>query len=65
MNAHKSPSELERVSQYLSGIREGVNVKDFLGEGTDGAVWSTSRNSAAKGPEYERGYFNDAIRIFG
>jgi hypothetical protein len=59
MNAHKSPSEVERVIQYLSGIGETVNIKDFLGEGTDGAVWSTSRDTAVKAFHYERGYYNE------
>lgn len=34
-------------------------IKVLLGHGTDGAVWSTSRGSAVKVFERDRGYFNE------
>ena len=33
--------KLDRVQRYLNLIGEPVKLKDFLGSGTDGAVWAT------------------------
>jgi hypothetical protein len=59
MNAHKLPPEFERVTQYLNQLGETVKLKEFLGEGTDGTVWSTNRKTAVKAHKYERGYYNE------
>ncbi len=59
MNAHNLPPELDRVTQYLSQPSEPVKLKEFLGDGTDGAVWSTTRKTAVKAHKYERGYCNE------
>jgi hypothetical protein len=59
MNTHKRSAELERVHQYLSLRGGGVKLKEFLGEGTDGVVWSTDRETAIKVFAYERGYLNE------
>jgi hypothetical protein len=49
----------ERVQQYLRLRRSQVKIKAFLGEGTDGAVWSTTGGTAVKACHAERGYFNE------
>lgn len=36
-----------------------VKLSKFLGEGTDGAVWSTSRDSAVKVFHAQHGYINE------
>ena len=60
MSAHKPPSELEaRVRQYLTLDGNGVKLNRFLGEGTDGAVWATNRDTAVKVYLRERGYGNE------
>jgi hypothetical protein len=38
------PDKLDRVRRYLSLIDEPVKLKEFLGSGTDGAVWATTRD---------------------
>ena len=52
-------SDLQRVRQYLSLRGSDVKIKEFLGDGTDGAVWATSRGTAIKVFKSERGYFNE------
>jgi hypothetical protein len=49
----------ERMQQYLSVRRPGVKIKEFLGRGTDGAVWATNEITAIKLCGAERGYFNE------
>jgi hypothetical protein len=50
---------LDRVARYLSLQRGSVKIKGPLGEGTDGAVWATDRNTAVKAFRTERGYLNE------
>ncbi len=59
MNYHILSAERVRVTQYLSLQNVRVNLKSFLGEGTDGAVWSTERDTAVKVFSHERGYYNE------
>jgi hypothetical protein len=54
-----SPAATERISQYLSQIAPHVHVNRFLGGGTDGDVWETTRNTALKLLQYEKGYYNE------
>ena len=54
-----TPDYFDRVRQYLSLHGHPVKIKEFLGEGTDGAVWSTDDASAIKVYHHERGYFNE------
>lgn len=54
-----NPQLLARVHEYLSRIEEPVKLKDFLGQGTDGAVWSTTRGTAVKVFEYLAGFANE------
>jgi len=37
----------------------GAKIKEFLGDGTDGAVWATDRSTAVKVFKLARGYFNE------
>lgn len=53
------PQALDRVGRYLSLRGSGVQVKAYLGGGTDGDVWETSIGTAAKAFRSERGYFNE------
>jgi hypothetical protein len=55
----KDPHLLNRIQQYLNLLRPVVNLKSFLGDGTDGEVWSTERSSAVKAFNYERGCYNE------
>ncbi|HZZ27010.1 MAG TPA: hypothetical protein VFE46_03305 [Pirellulales bacterium] len=50
---------IERVRQYLNLIGPDVKLKEFLGDGTDGAVWATSNDTAIKIFAKENGYFNE------
>lgn len=59
INPHKLSAELECAGRYLSLIGKGVKLKDFLGQGTDGAVWATNRDTAIKVFARERGYINE------
>lgn len=59
VNTHKMPNKRERAERYLSLIGTDVKLKEFLGEGTDGAVWATSRDSAVKVFDRKRGYENE------
>ena len=52
-------AELERVREYLSVSNSSVNLKEFLGEGTDGAVWATGWDTAIKAFTHEHGYENE------
>ena len=38
---------------------KGVKLKEFLGDGTDGAVWATNQSTAIKVFNYDFGYFNE------
>lgn len=49
----------ERLSQYVRLQRRSIEIKAFLGDGTDGAVWSTNRRTAIKVFHREVGYFNE------
>ena len=53
------PKRLDRAHRYLSLIGGGVNIKEFLGEGTDGAVWATNRDTAVKVFDRRDGYENE------
>lgn len=55
----KDPRDLDRVRQYLNVHSAGVQIKGFLGDGTDGTVWATARGTAVKVFKAERGYFNE------
>ena len=59
MNSHRLLAERSRVVQYLSLQNDPVNIKSFLGDGTDGAVWSTDIDTAVKAFSHERGYRNE------
>ena len=50
---------MRRARQYLNVHSFGVNIKDFLGDGTDGAVWATTNSTAVKVFERPGGYFNE------
>ena len=39
--------ELEALAKTYAG-EKGISLTQFLGDGNDGAVWATSRNSAVK-----------------
>jgi hypothetical protein len=53
------PSSEERVAQYLSKCGLYVKLERFLGDGTDGSVWESSRKTAIKVLRYENGYYNE------
>jgi len=53
------PHYKTRLEAYLSLHRPHVNIKDFLGDGTDGAVWSTDITTAIKVFSAWRGYENE------
>lgn len=55
----KDPTIFDRVAQYLNLRGEGAKIKEFLGDGTDGAAWATDRTTAVKVFRSERGYFNE------
>jgi hypothetical protein len=60
MNAHKQSAELEkRIARYLSLHGDGAKIKNKLGEGTDGTVWATDRDTAIKAFKYDSGYVNE------
>ena len=50
---------LDRAVRYLSLQPSPVKIKGPLGQGTDGAVWATDRNTAIKIFNLERGYLNE------
>jgi hypothetical protein len=54
-----NPELQVRLERYLSLFREQVKVKGFLGDGTDGAVWKTDRNTAVKIFKSDLGYYNE------
>jgi hypothetical protein len=49
----------ERLARYVSLQANAVKIKKFLGDGTDGAVWSTSRDTAIKIFRADFGYYNE------
>ena len=55
----RNPLLIDRIRQYLSSIVPEVKLKEFLGDGTDGEVWSTQRSTAVKAFKYDFGYFNE------
>lgn len=59
MNAHNQSNEFERAARYLILHGNGAKLKDKLGEGTDGAVWLTDRDTAVKAFKYDIGYANE------
>src|SRR5262245_48222108 len=69
-DSHKMPEKLDRARKYLNLIGGGVNLKEFLGDGTDGAVWATNRDTAVKVFDRIHGYENERdtyerLRSFG
>jgi len=50
---------LKRLADYVSLQPPPVKIKSFLGDGTDGAVWSTSRGTAIKVFRADFGYHNE------
>ena len=48
-----------KAQQYLSVRTHGAKIKDWLGQGTDGAVWVTTDDTAVKIFERAGGYFNE------
>jgi hypothetical protein len=51
----KDPQQFDRVRQYLSLTSADVKIKEYLGDGTDGAVWSTTHDTAIKVFKYDFG----------
>jgi hypothetical protein len=51
--------KLDRVRRYLNLIGQSVQLKGFLGSGTDGAVWAIDRDTAIKVFDREGGYVNE------
>ena len=49
----------DRIQLYLTLRRNGVKIKEFLGDGTDGAVWATDHATAVKAFHAEHGYWNE------
>ncbi len=47
------------MARYLSLGAAEVKVNEYLGGGTDGDVWKTSRNTAVKVFQREHGYLNE------
>jgi hypothetical protein len=52
-------SAKDRVTRYLSLLPKHVKLKRWLGGGTDGEVWETSRETAVKALMRESGYYNE------
>lgn len=48
-----------RIARYLSLQDDPVKINGRLGEGTDGAVWATDRDTAIKVFKTETGYWNE------
>jgi hypothetical protein len=44
----------ERAKKYATQL--GLELTDFLGDGTDGNVWKTARNTAIKAFNYKKNY---------
>ncbi|HTU25434.1 MAG TPA: hypothetical protein VMF30_08560 [Pirellulales bacterium] len=51
------PGSEDRASRYANA--NGMDIKEYLGGGTDGDVWKTSKNTAVKVFKYERGFWNE------
>ena len=49
-----SPDQEARMREYATRYGLKFNIKEQLGEGTDGAVWATSNNSVIKVIEREK-----------
>ena len=47
------------MRDYLSLVAPNVNIKDYLGAGTDGAAWSTDCSTAIKVFDRLQGYQNE------
>lgn len=60
----EDPKKRANVEEYLSLATPHVNLKDYLGDGTDGAVWSTDRSTAVKVFDREQGYLNERDTYF-
>lgn len=54
-----SPDTERRLREYASRHSLKFNLKEQLGEGTDGAVWATSRSSVIKVVKRERNYLTE------
>jgi hypothetical protein len=54
-----NPDLLARAQQYAELCKIALDWERPLGYGTDGAVWKSSRDSAVKVLERERGYYNE------
>lgn len=50
---------IDRAAAYLSVHNRPVNVKKYLGDGSDGWVWETDCRTAVKVFLASRGYFNE------
>jgi hypothetical protein len=59
MNAHSRSPEHERIVQYIIVHGDGAELTKFLGDGTDGEVWATSRRTAVKAFKRDAGYENE------
>jgi hypothetical protein len=55
----KHPENLVRIKEYLRLNPNAANLKEFLGDGTDGEVWLTDYDTAIKAYNYECGYLNE------
>lgn len=49
-----NPPANDRVQAYAK--QTGLELTNFLGDGTDGTVWKSQTNSAIKAFEYEKNY---------
>lgn len=47
------------MERYLTARLGDVNLKRYLGGGTDGCVWETSQGTAVKALAREAGYYNE------
>jgi hypothetical protein len=54
-----TPEFIERMARYLSLCSDDVKINEYLGGGTDGDVWKTTRDSAVKVFKYDSGYYNE------
>lgn len=55
----RKPENLIRIREYLRINRKLGILKEFLGDGTDGEVWSTEYDTAIKAHDYQGGYENE------
>ena len=54
-----TPEFRERAVQYLSLSIDDEQINEYLGGGTDGDVWKTTRDTAVKVFRSDHGYFNE------